>query len=75
MKTNCQLLDFRSSLYYFIKYHPLSSYPKYAVCTIYEFKINVNICFTFQVFQVGLRGTGWAHGDIQWGRDQVHLPS
>ena len=44
-------------------------------CTIYEFKINVNICFTFQVFQVGLRGTGWAHGDIQWGRDQVHIPS
>jgi len=23
-----------------------------------------------KVFQVGLRGTGWAHGDIQWGRDQ-----
>ena len=24
-----------------------------------------------QVVQIGLRGTGWAHGDIHWGREKV----
>jgi hypothetical protein len=28
-------------------------------------------CSALQVVQVGLRGTGWAHGDIHWGREKV----
>ena len=26
-----------------------------------------------RVVQIGLRGTGWSHGDIGWGKEQVGL--